>query len=191
MRWKRERLVVAALAAGLWTTGCGGGGDEGQGAAPEGDAAPAVATTSGAAPAAGAAATSPATAPAAGAVIQTQEVNGAAGLVAELTEATREDGVLTVKLRLRNGGTADVNKSFETGHGRYELFYVTAENQKYFILKDSEGAPLAPVYLEAQLGPGATTTWWGKFPAPPAGVAEFDFVMPDVPPFENVPITDR
>jgi hypothetical protein len=189
MTWKREKLIVAALVAAFGAAGCGGGDTADQGAATDAEKGETAATT--ATPAGGETATAPATAPATGAVIQTQEVNGAAGLAAELTEATREDGVLTIKLRLRNAGAADVNKSFETGHGRYELFYVTAENQKYFILKDSEGAPLAPVYLEAQLGPGETTTWWGKFPAPPAGVAEIDFVMPEVAPFENIPITDR
>ena len=191
MKSKRERWAAAVLAAALWTAACGGEGDTAdQGEATEGGTAgTATAPVGKPAPAGGGtAATAPA---AAGAVLQAQEVNGAAGMVAELTEATREDGVLTIKVRLRNTGTEEVYKGFETGHGDYSYFYVTAENQKYFILKDSEGAPLAPRYLNPNLDPGATSTWWGKYPAPPANVTEIDFVMHDVPPFENIPITDR
>src|SRR5688572_19708769 len=193
MTSNRYALVAGMLLAAAWVVGCGGGG--GEGASEETAVKPAAGeagTATAPAEPAGAATTATATAPAAsGAVIQTQEVNEAAGMVAELTEATREDGVLTVKIRLRNTGTVRVDKAFETNHGEYRYFYVTAENQKYFILKDAEGAPLAPVYLSLNLEPGQTATWWGKYPAPPAGVAEFDFVMYDVPPFENIPITDR
>ena len=185
----RTRTGIALLALAALVAACGKkDGEEPQGAATEtvggekaGSASgePTTTTTTTAAPAAS------------GAVIQAQEVNGAAGMVAELTEATREDGVLTIKLRLRNTGTEERYKSFETNHGAYTLFYVTAENQKYFILKDSEGEPLAPVYLTVTLGPGETSTWWGKYPAPPSSVTEFDFIMHEVPPFENIPITDR
>lgn len=128
--------------------------------------------------------------PAAGGVIQTREVDATPGLVAELTEATRKDGVLTIKVRFRHTGPERVYHSFETDHGRYSRFYVTAGDQKYFVLKDSEGAPLAPQYLRVDLEPNLTMTWWAKFPAPPAGQATFDLVMPDLVPFEDVPIRD-
>lgn len=190
MTSNRPFLFAGILLAVAWTAGCGGGGEEAatEGAATEtaaGETKSATATTE----TAGAPTT--ATTPAAsGAVIQIQEPN-APGLVAELTEATRKDGVLTVKVRFRNTGADNAIHSFETGHGDYGLFYVTAENQKYFVLKDSEGAPLAPKYLTVNLEPGLTMTWWAKFPAPPAGVTTFDLVIPDTPPFEDIPITDR
>lgn len=125
----------------------------------------------------------------AGVVIQAQETN-VPGVVAELTEASREDGVLTVKVRFRNGGTEKQWKNIETGHGDYGLFYLTAGEQKHFILKDTEGEPLAPRYLNLDLEPGAQHTWWAKFPAPAATIREFDLIIPDVLPFEDIPITE-
>lgn len=129
-------------------------------------------------------------APPAGTVLQAQEVDATTGLVAEIIEATRKEGVLTVKVRFRNTGSESVYKGFETHHGGYSLFYVTAGNQKFFILKDSEGEPLAPKYLNVSLDPGQAMTWWGKFPAPPPSEATIDLVMPDMPPFEDVPVRD-
>ncbi len=123
-------------------------------------------------------------------MLQVQEVN-APGLQAELTEVTRKDGVLTVKIRFRNTGTDALHHSFNTGHGAYDRFYVTAGTQKYFVLKDTEGEPLAPKYLDVNLDPGATSTWWAKFPAPPASENSIDLVIPDAPPFEDVAIADR
>jgi hypothetical protein len=191
MTSNRPFVFAGILLVVAWTAGCGGGGEE---AATEGAASETAAgeTESGTAPeeTAGAAVTTTAPASGGAAVIQIQEPN-APGLVAELTEATRKDAVLTVKVRFRNTGADNAIHSFETGHGDYGLFYVTAENQKYFVLKDSEGAPLAPKYLSVNLEPGQTMTWWAKFPAPPAGVTTFDLVIPDTPPFEDIPITDR
>jgi hypothetical protein len=132
----------------------------------------------------------PTAAPATATVLQVQEVNEP-GMLAELTEATRKDGVLTVKIRFRNTGTDPLHHAFETGHGRYERFYVTAGTQKYFVLKDTEGEPLAPKYLDVNLDPGATSTWWAKFPAPPSSETTIDLVIPDAPPFEDIPIADR
>lgn len=128
--------------------------------------------------------------PAAATVLQVQEVN-APGMLAELTEVTRKDGVLTVKVRFRNTGAEDTHHGFDTHGGRYDLFYVTADDQKYFVLKDSEGEPLAPKYLSVTLDPGQTSTWWAKFPAPPASETTIDLVIPDTPPFEDIAITDR
>lgn len=187
-----RRNPLVALLAALALSACGGGDGSEGGAADSGIAA-ANGTTEGeaAAPseagdpeaAPGAAAASP------GAVIQTRNVD-ASPFVAELTRAEREDGVLTIEIRVRNPGTEDGYHSFDTGHGDYAKFYVTAGAQKYFILKDTEGAPLAPRYLSVSIGPGEVVTWWGKFPAPPASETEIDFVMPDVTPFEDVPISE-
>ena len=200
-----EGIRTALLLAAFAVAACGGGepaedGADESGIAASGENVAGDATADGpaagtatetgdasgdpAAPAGSAAAPAPAT------VLQVQEVN-APGLLAELTEVTRKDGVLTVKIRFRNTGSDVVHHSFETHHGRYELFYVTAGSQKYFVLKDSEGEPLAPKYLSVDLDPGATSTWWAKFPAPPGSETSIDLVIPDAPPFEDVPITDR
>lgn len=199
-----EGIRTALLLAAFAVAACGGGEPAEEGAdesgvaaseenvaddaAPEDGEAAGTATTTGTVT--GEPAAPGAAAPTTATVLQVQEVN-APGLVAELTEVSRKDGVLTVKIRFRNTGTDFLHHNLETHHGRYELFYVTAGSQKYFVLKDSEGEPLAPKYLNVDLDPGATSTWWAKFPAPPASETTIDLVIPDAPPFEDVRITDR
>ncbi len=127
-------------------------------------------------------------------VIQTQETNFT-GVVAELTECKRKEGVLTVKVRLRN--TSSETARFHLLESReYDKFYVTADSKKYFMLKDSEGAPLAPQWgpgggLSVSLNKGQVYLWWAKYPAPPPGVKKINLVMPIASPFEDVPISDQ
>ena len=197
-----SRIRIVALLAAFAVASCGGGEPAEEGAEDSGIAAagegnldaggtPAGDDRAAGDPATGdPAAAATGTAPPPATVLQVQEVNEP-GMLAELTEVTRKDGVLTVKIRFRNTGTDALHHSFETGHGAYERFYVTAGTQKYFVLKDTEGEPLAPKYLDVNLDPGATSTWWAKFPAPPASETTIDLVIPDTPPFEDIPITDR
>ena len=121
--------------------------------------------------------------------IQTQETE-MAGIVAELTEAKRKDGVLTIKVNFRNTGNDATRVYIDTQHGKYEQIYVTADTKKYFVLKDSEGAPLAPKYIEGNPKKGEKVLWWAKYPAPPAEVKKINLIIPSVLPFEDVPITD-
>lgn len=195
---RSETLAIAALIVAAQLAGCGGDDREGttEGSTPGGVVAGEGATADTPEETAGEGATVTTTAgtPAAtagGAAIQTQEVDATPGMVAELIEATRKEGVLTVKVRFRNTGSERAYHGFETGHGDYSLFYVTAGDQKYFVLKDTEGAPLAPKYLSPNLDPGQAMTWWAKFPAPPASETTFDLVIPDMPPYEDVAIADR
>jgi hypothetical protein len=143
--------------------------------------------------------TSPAAAPPAAeqaGVIQTQETNQE-GVVGELTECRRSEGVLTIKVRFRNNSTKRLHLTFTAWNasGDNEKFYVTAGNKKYFMLKDSEGTYLssnsAGNPAEANLEPGQTFLWWGKYPAPSADLKKINFMMPVTPPFEGVPITDK
>jgi hypothetical protein len=125
-------------------------------------------------------------------VIQSQDTN-VTGVVAELTECKRKDGVLTVKVRLHNTSSAKVD--FKVIEGRnYAKFYVTAENKKYFILTDSEKAPLttqADMFggLDASITPGGSYQWWAKYPAPPPSVKTLTLYTPWTPSFDDVPIT--
>jgi hypothetical protein len=127
--------------------------------------------------------------------IQSQEINEA-GFAADLIEAKRSDGVLTVKVRLKNTGTkaADV-KIYD--HNKIDAFYVQAEGKKYFVLRDTEKVPLATpseTYdgrLAPTVAPGASFTWWAKYPAPPANVKKFSFYWPLGAPFDDVPITNK
>lgn len=126
-------------------------------------------------------------------VIQTQDTN-VSGVVAELTECKRKEGVLTLKVRFRNT-SADPARwhLYHGGQDRKNVidkFYVTAGNKKYFVLKDTEKEPLASDECTTDLKKDGTYSWWGKFPAPPPEVKAIDLVIPEVTPFEDVPITD-
>jgi hypothetical protein len=117
------------------------------------------------------------------------------GVVAEATECARKDGVLSIKVRLRNTGSAEQHFDIIWGHN-YESYYVSAASKKYFILKDSEGTYLAPKAdmfgrLSVLVGPGDQYTWWAKFPAPPAEVKTVTLYTPIAAPLEDIPITDK
>jgi hypothetical protein len=121
--------------------------------------------------------------------IQTQETEFP-GVVAELTECKRSEGVLTIKVTFRNTGNETSSVNIDTDHGKYDDIYVTADSKKYFVLKDTEGAPLAPRYIQDDLKKGGKILWWAKFPAPPAEAKKINVVFPKVVPFEDVPIKD-
>ena len=126
--------------------------------------------------------------------IQTQDLNKP-GFVGELTEAKRSDGVLSLKIRLKNtGATPERIAIYESRNSN--AYYVQAESKKYFMLTDSEKVPLTPAWdgfgtLNPQVQPGAVYTWWAKYPAPPANVKKFNFYWPLGAPFDDVPITDK
>ncbi|MBI4740870.1 MAG: hypothetical protein HY777_04795 [Betaproteobacteria bacterium] len=114
------------------------------------------------------------------------------GVVAELAECSRKEGVLTVKLRFRGSSDKKPYLMIDTHHGAYDGFYVVGANKKYFVLKDAEGAPLAPKYLGGvNLGKDEVYNWWAKFPAPPAEVKKVKLIIPQVMPFEDVAVTDK
>jgi len=116
------------------------------------------------------------------------------GVVAEVTECRREEGVLTVKLRLRNTGDDDLDVAVIDSRN-YDLYYVVAGNKKYFILRDTEKTPLAsPSNVHGNIGakmkPGGSFTFWARYPAPPAEVKKISFYTPLTPPLDNIPIGD-
>jgi hypothetical protein len=126
--------------------------------------------------------------------LQTQETNEA-GVTAELTECRRSEGVLSIKVKLRNTGAAPVMITAIRDRA-YDNYYVVAGGKKYFVLRDTEKVPLAPpgdnsgsLYLN--LDKGGSFVWWAKYPAPPPEVKKLNYVTPLGPPFEDVPITDR
>ncbi len=127
-------------------------------------------------------------------VIQSQDTN-VTGVVAELTECKVKDGVLSVKVGLHN--TSKEKTLFKVIQARnYAKFYVTAENKKYFILTDSEKAPLTPEAdafgtLDVSITPGGTYQWWAKYPAPPSSVKTLTLYTPWTSPFDDVPITGQ
>ncbi len=128
-----------------------------------------------------------------GDVIQSQDTNWS-GVVGEITQVKRKDGVLTLKMRLRNNGSKKPGDWLTGGYNTYDNFYLTAGDKKYFVLRDTEGKPLATDdgdgYVGAEIAKDETFTWWAKFPAPPADVTSVTFYTPIAPPFEDLPITD-
>jgi hypothetical protein len=123
--------------------------------------------------------------------IQTQETNFP-GITAELIECRRKDGVLTVRIRLRNTGDKDQYIQLVNSNN-YNPYYVTAGTKKYFVLRDSEKTPLAPHTggdYAVTVKKGASYTWWAKYPAPPAEVKKVNYFTPFSSPFDDVPITD-
>lgn len=126
----------------------------------------------------------------ASASLQTQETS-VAGVVAELTECKRKEGVLTIKVRFRNTGSEKAHFYFvDSG---YDQVYVTAENKKYFVLRDSEKTALASPESVARLvdiDKGASWIFWAKYPAPAPTVKKVNFYIKLAPPFEDVPISD-
>lgn len=125
--------------------------------------------------------------------LQAQESN-VAGVVAEITECKRGDGVLTIRMRLRNTANDKVRVGLISGRN-YDAYYLTAASKKYFVLRDSEKTPLAPQAdgfgnLSTEIAKGASYVWWAKFPAPPADVKKVSYFTPITPPFDNISITD-
>lgn len=126
-------------------------------------------------------------------VLQSQESN-TVGVLAELTECRREDGVLSIKVRLRNTTAVATDVVLLSNGGpKYDSYYVMAGTKKYMILRDSEKTALAspPEFmseLRVKIAPGGSWTWWAKYPAPPPTDTKINYMTAFAPPFDNVPI---
>lgn len=116
------------------------------------------------------------------------------GLVGEIVKCQRQDGVLSIQLRIRN--TSDKEIRLDVIEGRnFAQYYVTAGAKKYLLLEDSEHVPLTPQasgsgVLSVKIGKGKSWTWWGKYPAPPPEVKSVSFYTPLAAPFDGVAVSD-
>jgi hypothetical protein len=129
----------------------------------------------------------------AGAKVQSQETN-VDGVTAEIVDAVRKEGVLTLKVRYRNSGSAPARLAIYAGRDASK-YYVTAGSTKFLMLKDSQGEPLSHAFdthgnFSAEIKPNGSFLYWAKYPAPPAEAKKFNFFNPHTPPFEDVPITE-
>jgi hypothetical protein len=116
------------------------------------------------------------------------------GVTAEIVDAVRKEGVLTLKMRYRNKGSAPAKVGIYVSRNTSK-YYVTAGSTKFLILNDSQGYPLSVPYdvhgnLLAEIKPNGSFLFWAKYPAPPAEAKKFNFYNPHTPPFEDVPITE-
>jgi hypothetical protein len=135
---------------------------------------------------------SPAAAPAAARVIASQESNWP-GIVADVTEFRRKGSTLTARVVFRNQGSEAAEPDLH-----YNQAYVMDldAGKKYEVLRDEKGAYIAALHTGygnrwyQKLQPGARTTIWMKFPAPPPEVKSATLQLPGLPPFEDLPIQD-
>jgi hypothetical protein len=124
-------------------------------------------------------------------VLKTQETN-IAGVIADVVECKRKDGVLSIRVRLRNTSSDAVLVKLISGRN-FDTYYVTAGSKKYFVLRDEEKVPLAASAnqlgdLNVQIPKGGAWTWWAKYPAPPDSESKINYITPFAAPFEDVPI---
>jgi len=118
------------------------------------------------------------------------------GITAEVIESVRKDGVLTVRVRLRNTGAKPQKLLLVRGGQSYDAAYLSAKNTKYELIRDQKGNAVATPadgggWVEPSIKPKATWSWWGKFPAPPQDVKSYTLYLKVGPPIEDVPIVDK
>jgi hypothetical protein len=117
------------------------------------------------------------------------------GVTAEVSEAVRKEGVLTVKMRLRNTGSTVAKVRLSQDWRDVDKYYAVAGSTKFLILKDSKNFPLMVQLnnngeLDAEIKPGGSFLFWAKYPAPPSDARKFSFYTPLGPPIEDVAISD-
>ena len=117
------------------------------------------------------------------------------GVTAEIAEAVRKEGVLTVKMRLRNTGTSAAKMVITKDFRDADSYYAVAGSTKFLVLKDSKEVPVMVQLdnyggLRPEIKPGGSFLFWAKYPAPPADARKFTFYTPLMAPVEDVPITD-
>lgn len=109
----------------------------------------------------------------------------------EIYECKRKQGVLTIKVRFKATGKAELDLPYDTTY-----VVDVASGKKYAILRDSDKAPIATTSqgwgdrIRENLEPGGTFSAWWKFPAPPPATKKISFILPKSEPAEDVPITD-
>jgi hypothetical protein len=112
------------------------------------------------------------------------------GVVADVTEFRRKGNILTALVRLRNTKTGG-HTIVQFGIGNVYLMDA-AGAKKYEVLKDEKGGYIASStgLLTEDVG-GEGITVWMKFPAPPLETKTATLAMPEMPPFEDLPIQDQ
>jgi len=125
--------------------------------------------------------------------IQTQSHNILDGVQVDLTSLEVRNNIVTVKFQIRNTGAAKQGCNFS-----YKDCYIMDETnqKKYFALKDADGLFIAgPMYDDADggrfwfdIGPGQSKGFWIKFPNPTDNPKSIVISIPDVSPFEEIPL---
>ncbi|HEX7070652.1 MAG TPA: hypothetical protein VF190_07590 [Rhodothermales bacterium] len=113
---------------------------------------------------------------------------------ARVVEASRKDGILSIKVRFVPL-VKDASYSETIYDDLSELqrdLYVLVGGQKYLLLQDSQGKPLASPTLEIEIEEGHPYAgyWYGRFHAPPPEVKQVSLTLPGVEPIEPIAITN-
>jgi hypothetical protein len=127
-------------------------------------------------------------------VIQTQPFTNGSVEVDVIKAAVRE-GILTIQIVSRNTG----DENLKIGYGLENFYFLDQKaKKKYHVLRDSSGAwfvspacdpAFAPQTDTVTVPPGGRTLMWFKFPAPSIDTTKIDLFIPNVMPFEDLPIT--
>lgn len=121
------------------------------------------------------------------AAIQTQP--GPKGATVALNRVQVTGNVLTVALTYSGGSCCNYSKIDEVS------VIDDATSQRLGVLKDNAGKPMAAPLsgdgseLRVEDSTKAPAQVWFKFPAPPATTATVSITIPDVAPFDAVPVT--
>lgn len=117
----------------------------------------------------------------------------------DVIQANVREGILTVTLAYRNNGK---EKNTLRTYPIDEVYFISEiEKKKYHVLKDSKAEWIASPVARNMLGfetgggvmaveipSGGKVVVWFKFPAPGDNVQVVNLVVPDVLPFEKLPI---
>lgn len=122
-------------------------------------------------------------------VVQTQP--GPEGAAVDLNKAAVIGEVLTVQVTVR-GSPNRVTSLYMDNDQISVIDDSTA--QRYSLLKDSSGAVMASptsgsTRIGSTVGRGSSKVFWFKFPAPPATSPTVSINLPNVGPFDGVPVT--
>ena len=119
------------------------------------------------------------------------------GIVAEVIESVRRNGMLTVRVRLRNTGARQAKVSLAGGGVSYHTQnYIVAGDTRYEIMRDTGGNVLATPrdgggWLEPTIKPKGTFNWWASYPAPPSSQKMYTLYLKVGPPIDDIPIIDK
>jgi hypothetical protein len=139
-------------------------------------------------------------APAAPAVLATGQDVDDPDLQCDILEVKRvSGGALSIRWRLTNtagggqtgltGATTGKTITYDIYHADYNVYYIDpAENKKYTIIRDSNGARIAQIF-SGDLAPGQQKLSWAKFAAPPASSTKVSLTIFGFAPFEDLPIS--
>ena len=119
------------------------------------------------------------------------------GSEASALKASISNQVLTVVIRYNNTSGAEMRESYPIE----EVYYIDpGENKKYHVLKDENGKWIAnPVSNHGRIGvvgrdwdmkikADAKAVVWFKFPEPASGANTINLVIPNLTPFDGLPI---